>query len=360
MSWWVPLTDGTSDGACPAGQLACLSGCLKPLNSSLCPAYDPPSCNNATMQVGDLCEGDGECGTDNNLNNCDYIAYWNSGWDVYELVSYHSPPPPVPPSLPPGDIHPSPPPVPPPPPVAPAPSWPYCAPGCTWTMYHNTVCDTPCYNKACEYDNYVCPHNSTLCAPGCDDVLLGNGICDDACNNAACRFDSGECDAFLPRPPSPHPPGNAPSPPSPPPPCPPPHPPGLAPTPPPPSEPEPPSDPPPPPPPPPSPSPPPGYSHPAPPSYPSYATLQSLYGQAKGVGFGAGFGSGFVIAGAIAVVLGLMIGCVRDKKWRESQALIQRHPTLHMIQYEANHPKSKSAATEMANVGRERGETEAL
>ena len=59
-----------------------------------------PNCN--TVAIGELCEGEGECGTTNSLNNC-------QTWDVYTRITCPSPPPP--PNLPPV---PSPPPVPPP------------------------------------------------------------------------------------------------------------------------------------------------------------------------------------------------------------------------------------------------------
>mmetsp|Transcript_2989 Transcript_2989/g.9049 ORF Transcript_2989/g.9049 Transcript_2989/m.9049 type:complete len:112 (-) Transcript_2989:3385-3720(-) len=39
-----------------------------------------PHCASSGLQVGDYCEGDGECGTDNLLNNCG-----PGGYDVYAV-----------------------------------------------------------------------------------------------------------------------------------------------------------------------------------------------------------------------------------------------------------------------------------
>ena len=42
-------------------------------------------CDGAGVEPGDLCEGDGECGTDNALNNCG--ADLDLGGDVYRVVA---------------------------------------------------------------------------------------------------------------------------------------------------------------------------------------------------------------------------------------------------------------------------------
>lgn len=61
----------------------CEELCFEPLASDECPSCHPsilPSCSNQ-LEVGDLCESEGECGLSNNLNNCEGI------WDVYRLVN---------------------------------------------------------------------------------------------------------------------------------------------------------------------------------------------------------------------------------------------------------------------------------
>jgi poly [ADP-ribose] polymerase 10/14/15 len=51
---------------------------LVPVESSECP-YDPALANCDVVTCGELCEGDGECGTDGNLNNCD-------SYDIYRKL----------------------------------------------------------------------------------------------------------------------------------------------------------------------------------------------------------------------------------------------------------------------------------
>ena len=56
-------------------------GCspVEPLCCDECPVEpDLPKCN--SVEVGELCDGDGECGTDNKLNNCP------GAWDIYRKV----------------------------------------------------------------------------------------------------------------------------------------------------------------------------------------------------------------------------------------------------------------------------------
>ena len=58
---------------CDAGQSCGL--CLVAVGPSECPS-NPNIANCLSVGLGELCEGDGECGTGNGLNNC-------GGWDVY-------------------------------------------------------------------------------------------------------------------------------------------------------------------------------------------------------------------------------------------------------------------------------------
>lgn len=68
--------------------LPCSDMCFKPLNPDECPSCDPvilPSCSNTTLEIGALCESDGECGLEDRLNNCE------GSFDVYRRVSCSPP-----------------------------------------------------------------------------------------------------------------------------------------------------------------------------------------------------------------------------------------------------------------------------
>lgn len=73
--------------------------CCVQVYTGVCPSYDHmvylPKCDSVAQ--GALCDGDGECGTDNAMNNC-------QTWDVYTRVACDSPPPPSPPPLPPPPV----------------------------------------------------------------------------------------------------------------------------------------------------------------------------------------------------------------------------------------------------------------
>lgn len=62
---------------------------LSPAGSSYCEedkSYNYlPDCGHPDLKPGDYCEGDGSCGTDQNLDNCGY-----GGWDVYYVRQCHS------------------------------------------------------------------------------------------------------------------------------------------------------------------------------------------------------------------------------------------------------------------------------
>merc|ERR1711939_1127435 len=52
---------------------------LTAISSSRCPSDpDLATCDSAGLKYGDLCEGDGECGTNVALDNCD-------GYDIYVI-----------------------------------------------------------------------------------------------------------------------------------------------------------------------------------------------------------------------------------------------------------------------------------
>ena len=68
-----PHTGGVT---CNAGASCGL--CLTAIPSSECPADpDLPQCDSSSIADGALCDGDGECGTNGSLDNCD------NGYDVY-------------------------------------------------------------------------------------------------------------------------------------------------------------------------------------------------------------------------------------------------------------------------------------
>lgn len=88
--------------------------CLQPVSAPQCPDEPSiaalPNCNEL-HDVGSLCEGDGECGTDRTINNC------GRNHDVYQRCAseLQQPPwsPPRPPTLPPAPLAPPSPPIPP-------------------------------------------------------------------------------------------------------------------------------------------------------------------------------------------------------------------------------------------------------
>ena len=151
--------------SCPAGQLQCIGYCLAPIPSSQCPSNaNLPRCY-AVPHPGygptpTYCEGDGECGTNQLLNNC------NPGqWDVYQVFVMRQPPsipyPPSPPPLPPLPPHP-PRPRPPPPPTPMPPN--YCPQG-------QIQCYQSCLTPLAHADP-SCPADSDL--PRCDDDEIWN------------------------------------------------------------------------------------------------------------------------------------------------------------------------------------------
>jgi len=150
---------GSECGLCLRAVTACPDGAI---------IAQLPQCN-AVYAVGDLCEGDGECGTDRTLNNC------GINHDVYERCdsSLRTPPWP-PPDGPASPPLPAPPPSPPMPPLLPLLP---CAPGvcvagaeCGLCLRHLNADECPTDDKVAEL-------------PGCfEDLAL----------NAGCEGD-GEC-----------------------------------------------------------------------------------------------------------------------------------------------------------------------
>jgi hypothetical protein len=72
--------------------LSCTDICFEPLDPNQCPSCDPvilPKCSDP-MEVYDLCEADGECGLDDQLNNCE------GSFDVYRRVPCTFPAPEIP------------------------------------------------------------------------------------------------------------------------------------------------------------------------------------------------------------------------------------------------------------------------
>jgi hypothetical protein len=63
-----------------------------------------------------------------------------------------------------------------------------CAPGCTWDLLNNNVCEEACNVTACGFDWMDC---RSTCK--CDVSLILNGKCDSECNIEECEFDLGAC-----------------------------------------------------------------------------------------------------------------------------------------------------------------------
>ena len=80
VGWTLDIATGT----CVAPNFCTSCGfCLQPVAGSVCPVSPSnlPVCSSqSTLSVGDMCEGGGDCSTDNDLDNC--VVY-----DVYEVTS---------------------------------------------------------------------------------------------------------------------------------------------------------------------------------------------------------------------------------------------------------------------------------
>lgn len=62
----------------------CAELCFDPVEPDRCPLCDPltlPSCSDPSLQLGDVCESDGDCGLNDQLNNCE------GTFDVYRRVA---------------------------------------------------------------------------------------------------------------------------------------------------------------------------------------------------------------------------------------------------------------------------------
>jgi len=71
---------------CALGQMVCYAGCLQPVPTTECPsnAGTLEPCNRLSLEVGDMCEASGECGTNSELDNCGGSQY---AYDVYQVAS---------------------------------------------------------------------------------------------------------------------------------------------------------------------------------------------------------------------------------------------------------------------------------
>jgi len=67
-----------------------------------------------------------------------------------------------------------------------------CAPGCYSSWPGDDICDSACYNEACNWDEGDCTYYDD-CAPGCYDSWPGDSICDIECYNKECNWDEGDC-----------------------------------------------------------------------------------------------------------------------------------------------------------------------
>jgi len=65
-----------------------------------------------------------------------------------------------------------------------------CSDSCTPEMLSNNICDYPCDNEDCNYDNAQC---SCKQGSGCYKHMVNDGICDQECNNEECKNDGEDC-----------------------------------------------------------------------------------------------------------------------------------------------------------------------
>ena len=77
----VESCDDGNDESALASMGYCADVSLLPLATTECPTNrDLVHCKTAGLKVGVMCEGDGECGTDNDLDNC------GDTWDIYKVT----------------------------------------------------------------------------------------------------------------------------------------------------------------------------------------------------------------------------------------------------------------------------------
>ncbi|KAK3288271.1 hypothetical protein CYMTET_4243 [Cymbomonas tetramitiformis] len=82
---------------CTAGGIC--DRCLEPIDTMYCPCTEGctgyKSCDDSSLVDGDICEGDGECGTDTSTNNCGIFEFYIVGCNA--IMSYPPPSPGSPP-----------------------------------------------------------------------------------------------------------------------------------------------------------------------------------------------------------------------------------------------------------------------
>jgi hypothetical protein len=96
--WWPVLALGVLGSWCagePTYSTYCPEGCARSVCLSVVAHEDCPldadidPCDTPALGVGDFCEGDGECGTDPNLDNCMFQGKMVA--DVYRIESVLAP-----------------------------------------------------------------------------------------------------------------------------------------------------------------------------------------------------------------------------------------------------------------------------
>ena len=67
---------------------ACPSGGLEAIDLDDCPSVSSGlgNCDDSSLEIGDLCEADGECGTDTNQNNCPHDGGEYLVDDIYRVT----------------------------------------------------------------------------------------------------------------------------------------------------------------------------------------------------------------------------------------------------------------------------------
>lgn len=84
--WGMHGGSGSSDAGAVVGEEAC-GRCLVAVNASECPAPEAlqsmATCDKPDLALGELCEADGECGTNDYLENCDIGVH---GFEVHTSI----------------------------------------------------------------------------------------------------------------------------------------------------------------------------------------------------------------------------------------------------------------------------------
>ena len=86
LAAWAAAEDAYAPSAAPTVQPTSCPR-LRAATSDECPddSNVNVACTASLLVVGDVCEGDGECGTDTDLNNCEH--YGEMSGDIYVVIA---------------------------------------------------------------------------------------------------------------------------------------------------------------------------------------------------------------------------------------------------------------------------------